>query len=124
MMGLLMLLLGIAGVPSTASAALQRPHYAQHEQTGQHDRPTASSTIVAQAQGQIAWTNHQGHECPHCPAFECARVSPCAGSLTAIAPSCKAIADPQGHRVVIDRLRQVARSAVPAPPSPPPQLIA
>jgi hypothetical protein len=124
MMGLLMLLLGIAGVPSTGLAALQRPHCAQHELTRQHDRRTASSTNVAQAQGQITWTNHQGHECPHCPASECARVSPCAGTPTAVAPTRTSIADPQGHRVVIDRLRQLARSAIPAPPTPPPQLIA
>jgi hypothetical protein len=124
MMGLLMLLLGIAGVPSTASAALQRPHCAQHEQGRQHDRPRASSTTVAPAEGQLTWTTHQGHECPHCPASECARVSPCAGTLTAVAPARTSIADPQGHRVVIDRLRQLARSAISTPPTPPPQLIA
>jgi hypothetical protein len=124
MIGLLMLLLGIAGVASTGLAALQRPHCTEHELIGQHDRPTASSSSVAQAQGRITWTKHQGHECSHCLASECARVSPCAGPSTAVASSRTALTDPQGHRVVFDRLRQLARSAIPAPPTPPPQLIA
>src|SRR5215213_5507807 len=124
MMRLLMLLLGIAGVPSTGLAALQRPHCARHEATCQHGRPTASSAIVAQAHGQITWSSHQGHDCPHCPASECARVSPCAGASTAVASSGTALTAPRGHRVVIDGLRRLARSAIPAPPTPPPQRIA
>jgi len=120
-----MLLLGIGSVPSLGVDAVQRPHCAQHERAGQHERHVASSVTAVSAQDQQAWTHSQKHSCPHCPASECARVSPCSGSsTTAVSPSRTVVADLLGHRVTVDLDRQLVHSAVSTPPTPPPQLIA
>jgi hypothetical protein len=122
---LLMLLLGIASVPSAGLEALQRPHCAQHEPAAHHERHITAPVAVAHAQDQQAWTHRHDHNCPHCPVSECARVSPCASSsTTAVAPSRAVVEDLHGHRVMIDLLRQLAHSADSTPPTPPPQLIA
>jgi hypothetical protein len=118
-----MLLLGIGSVPSVGVDALKRPHCAQHELAGQHEHHIASSAIVS-AQDQQAWTHRQDHSCPHCPASECARASPCSGfSTTAVAPARAVVADLRGHRVTVDLDRQLVHSAVSTPSTPPPQLI-
>lgn len=123
--GLLMLLLGIVSMPSIGLKAIERPHCAQHEQAGRHERHLASLVIVAHAQGQPAWTQAHDHGCPHCPASECARVAPCTGSTTtAVAPSRAVVEDLDAHRVAVDLTRQLAHSAVSPPATPPPQLIA
>jgi hypothetical protein len=122
---LLMLLLGIGSVPSVGVDALKRPHSAQHESAGQHERHIASTATIVSGQDQQAWTDRQERSCTHCPASECARVSPCSGSATtAVPPSRAVVADPHGHRVTIDLFRQLAHSAVSTPLTSPPQLIA
>ena len=122
---LLMLLLGIASVPGVGVADLQRPHCGQYELGGHHEPRSTSPSAVAHHQIEQTWTPRHTHECPHCPASGCARVSACAGSSsTAVAPTRVAVADIYGHGVTADRLRQFVHSVVSRPPTPPPQVLA
>jgi hypothetical protein len=122
---LVMLLLGIASVPGVGVAALERPHCGQYELAGHHEPRVTSPAAIAHHQIQQTWTPRHAHECPHCPASECARVSACTGSsITAVAPTCVAVADTYGRGVTTVRLRHFAHSAVCTPPTPPPQVLA
>ena len=122
---LLMLILGIAGVPSVGPQALQRPHCAQHEMALHRMVNTAATLPVKRAQDAQAWTEGHDHDCPHCPASDCASLSPCAGSsTTAIATASAAVAKICGHRVAIYLARERPFSATTPPDTPPPQLIA
>jgi hypothetical protein len=117
---LLMLIVGVLATPGAGMDAMQRPHCARHELAAGH-----RAADVGHDYSQSAWAQQHTHTCQHCPASECARVSPCAASLSvALAPSGAGVYDPQGHRVVTDLDRQQARSAVSSPEPPPPQLIA
>jgi hypothetical protein len=122
---LAMLVLGITSVPSVGLEAMQRPHCAQHEMAAQHERHMASEATLAHGHDAQAWTQRHDHGCPHCPASECARISPCTGSsTTAVTPSRAVIADLHGRRVAVDLDRQLAHSTFSTPDTPPPQLIA
>jgi hypothetical protein len=118
---LLMLALGIVATPSVGVEALQAPHCPQHERAGQH----AASSSMAHEHDLQSWSQRHDHGCAHCPASECARVSPCTGSSsTAVPPSCATVDDLRSHRVAVDLARRQAHSAVSSPDTPPPQLIA
>jgi hypothetical protein len=118
---LLMLALGIVATPSVGVEALQAPHCPQHERAGQH----AASSSMAHEHDLQSWSQRHDHGCAHCPASECARVSPCTGSSsTAVPPSRATVDDLRSHRVAVDLARRQAPSAVSSPDTPPPQLIA
>lgn len=122
---LLMLLLGLVTTPSIGLEAMQRPHCAQHELAEQHNHQLAGSATVPRGHAPEAWIQRHDHGCPHCPASECARVSPCTGATAnALVPSRTAGLILQGHRVALDLGRRRAHSAVSPPDTPPPQLIA
>ena len=116
---LLMLALGIISVPSVGPSALQGPHCAQHGASMIH----AAHGLPSSGR---AWTRASSpHECPHCPAAECAQVAPCAGSATtALTPTRALFADLRGHRAAVDLKVQRALSATSPPDTPPPQSIA
>jgi hypothetical protein len=122
---LLMLVLGVVATPSVGLDAMQRPHCAQHELAVGLRAQRGAPAPVAHGPSQAAWAQQHDHGCHHCPASECARVSPCAGPVTiALVPSRAVVYDLQSHRVALDLDRQQARSAVSPPEPPPPQLIA
>ena len=120
----LMLVLGIVATPGAGLEALQRPHCAQHELGSRHDNHQAALTLVARVHAPAGWTQQHDHSCPHCPASECARVAPCAGSaLTALKSSGAVTYSVQDHRVGLDLDDQHVHSAVSPPDTRPPQLI-
>jgi hypothetical protein len=119
-----MLIIGIASVPGLGPEALQRPHCVQHRAAALHSGHLAALQNAAGRESP-AWTKAATHNCPHCPASECARVAPCASSsLTALSPTSIAVTHLQGSRTTI-RLDGDQASSVPSSPdTPPPQLIA
>jgi hypothetical protein len=122
---LLMLVLGIVATPSVGMGTMQRPHCAQHEPAARHLQHLAPASSMGQGRDVQAWTQSRDHGCPHCPASECAGVSPCAGSSSsAIAPACAVVESFDGHRVPVDLTRPHVHSATSPPDTPPPQLIA
>jgi hypothetical protein len=122
-MGLLMVILGIMSVPSLGMGAWQRPHCAQHGTAIHVGHGVASDR--APSHGAPTWTRGTNHECSHCPASECAKVSPCASSTTtALSPKGIGMTGCPVHRVIIDLAGEQAASADFPPDTPPPQLIA
>ena len=120
-----MLMLGIVAAPSVGLEALQRPHCIQHGVVAARGGHHAASERQAPGRGSPSWRQAGNHECPHCPATECARVSPCTGSTTtALSPAAVAVTYLTGHRVALDLVRDQASSAQAPPDTPPPQLIA
>lgn len=120
----LMLMLAIISLPSIGLDALQRPHCTQHEAPAIHagHAPGGGHTSP---DGSRRWTTPPTHECPHCPAAECARVSPCAGSTsTALSPTEVDMLGLFTHRVHLQPARDRADSAIPPTDTPPPQAIA
>jgi hypothetical protein len=121
----LMLVLGVASVPSVGLTMPERSHCAQHESMSRHEGNGSDRTSPAHDLDSPAWTQHHDHDCPHCPATECARVSPCSGSTTtALIATSVAVADLNGHRVAVDLARVQAFSSTSQPDTPPPQPIA
>ena len=116
---LLMLLLGIVSVPGVGLAAMQRPHCTQHESSaGRH--PGHGQMPDA----RTSWEASEGHECPHCPATECARVAPCASaSNAALSAASRPVTGAPPHQIVLPRAQGLLHSTTYQPPTPPPQLI-
>ena len=122
---LLMFVLGIVATPSIGLASMRRPHCAQHEQTPSHDSQGIRSGGMADRPTGPIWTHRHYHECPHCPASECARTSPCTGTGTAAVRSATTVVTSlDGHRVARKVERERAHSALSPPGTPPPQPIA
>jgi hypothetical protein len=120
----LMLVLGVLSAPSIGVETLQRPHCSQHEHASHH-HGYGSASMDAHGPDSATWTQAHDHRCPHCPATECARVSPCSGSTSsALTPADVAVTDITAHRVAVDLASTQAVSAVSQPDTPPPQLIA
>jgi hypothetical protein len=123
--GALMLVLGILSVPSVGPAAMQRPHCAQHGPSavpqvahsgGEHQMPEPT--------GSASWESATKHDCPHCPATECARLAPCTtSSNAAVSVTALAVTQSATHRDVFPRLQHHLYSTTHQPPTPPPQLI-
>lgn len=120
-----MLVLGILGVPSVGPAAMQRPHCSAHGSAVMDQQMHSRSTHQAPASTDPAsWESSSGHECPHCPATECARVAPCASASTAvILEASLAVSDLATARVRVRRVQVHPYSSIQQPPTPPPQLI-
>ena len=117
-----MLLLGILAVPSVGPEALQPPHCLQHAGAGAHPVHSTAATH-SRSGGSSAWAQGHGHDCPHCPASECARVSPCASSIVIAIPTREIDAfDPAGCRVALEMDAQRPSSDQPSPDTPPPQV--
>lgn len=118
----LMLVLGVLSVPSVGPAAMQRPHCAQHGPSAVqahsghgHQMPGSSPT---------SWESATKHDCPHCPAAECARVAPCAtSSIAALSEASLTVTDLATDRVRVRRVQVHPYSSTQQPPTPPPQLI-
>jgi hypothetical protein len=122
---LVMLVLGVVATPSVGMEAMRRPHCARHELAAQHAGHAAASSTTAQGPDTQAWMPRHDHGCAHCPASECARVSPCTGSSsTAVAPSRAVVESLDSHRVAVYPARHQVHSASSPPDTPPPQLIA
>jgi hypothetical protein len=116
---ILMLVLGILSVPSVGARAMQGPHCAKHEQPTLHPAHQASSAHPESVQPGTP------HDCPHCPARECAHVVPCATSTSPVTAAASLVVTESspGH-VGVRTVRTHARSRTHEPPTPPPQLIA
>jgi hypothetical protein len=113
-----LLVLGILSVPSIRLGAAQRPHCSKHEPSSSgHDQAVPVHAMVLQPGSR--------HECPHCPATECAHLVPCSAttSLVLAAASCIA-AKLLPQEVGLPALQCHAHSRTHEPPTPPPQLIA
>lgn len=122
---LLMLILGTVATPSVGLEAMQRPHCVQHEQTDRRLHQVPASSTMGHGHQTEAWTQRHDHQCTHCPASECTRVAPCAGSSAiAVAPPHRVVRNLEGHRVTVDLGRQPIHSVRTTPDTPPPQLIA
>lgn len=120
----LMLVLAIASVPSIGLDALQRPHCVQHARSALHAGHTTATGQAPPGGPSPAWTTPATHDCPHCPASDCARLSPCAGSTTtALSPTAAGILGLYGQRVTVKIVRDRADSSNPPPDTPPPQPI-
>jgi len=120
-----LLIPGVLSVPNVGLAALQRPHCNQHERSSMHqpadagDRHQATKPIAS-----ASWKNGTQHNCPHCPATECARIAPCTtSSSAAVLEASPAVSDPVSNRVRARRVLVHPYSATHQPPTPPPQLI-
>ncbi len=68
-----MLVLGVLSVPSVGPAAMQRPPWAQHDPSAVHQGAHSGTHQVRASIDSASWDNGTQHECPHCPATECAR---------------------------------------------------
>ena len=124
MVRVLMLFLGVVGVPSTGLAAMQRPHCAQHDPSAEHQGPHSGTHQAPASTDSASWDSGTQHECPHCPASECARVAPCTvSSNAAVSEASATVPDPVADRVGVRRMRVHPYSATHQPPTPPPQLI-
>ena len=119
-----MLVLGVFSVPSVGSAAMQRPHCAQHAPSAIHQQAHAGDGQQMPAPRSTSWESATEHDCPHCPATECARVAPCAtSSNAAITAMSLAVTQSATHRAVLRRVQHRLYSRTHQPPTPPPQLI-
>lgn len=120
-----MLVAGIVATPSVGMDAMQRPHCAQHELAVHRPHQATPSSRTGKGNDTQSWTQRHDHRCSHCPASECARLAPCAGSsVTAVAPPRAVAGNLDSHQVAVDLGRQHVHSASPPPDTPPPQLIA
>ena len=121
---LVMLLLAVVSLSGLGPDVLQRSHCAQHEVSA-HAAHTPAVQHPGQAPEGATWRAHDQHDCPHCPASECARVSPCSSStFSVLSPRAIELAGFLGHRVAVRPVRDRADSATSSPVNPPPQLIA
>jgi hypothetical protein len=121
---MLMLVLGILSVPSVGPAAMQRPHCTRHDTSAIHRVAHSGPHQVPESPHSTSWNSTTQHECPHCPARDCARVAPCTTSSNAtISETALTVADPVSDRLSVRRVRVHPHSATHQPPTPPPQLI-
>ena len=120
----LMLPLGLLSVPSIGLAAMQRPHCAQHSPSAVHQEAHPGTGQQAPESSSTSWDDTTSHDCPHCPATDCARVAPCSTSLNvAVSVTSLAVTQSASHRAVLHRLQHIPYSTIHQPPTPPPQLI-
>ena len=121
---LLMLVLGVLSVPSIGLAAMQRPHCAQHSPSAVHQEAHPGMGQQAPEPSPTSWDGATSHDCPHCPATECARVAPCAtSSNAAVSVTSLAVDQSVTHRATLRRVQHHLSSTTHQPPTPPPQLI-
>lgn len=119
-----MLVLGVLSVPSVGPAAMQRPHCAQHDPSAVHQGAHSGTHQVPASNDATSWDSATQHECPHCPATECARVAPCTvASNAAISEVSVTVPNLVADLVGVRRMRVHPHSAAHQPPTPPPQLI-
>ena len=120
----LMLPLGLLSVPSIGLAAMQRPHCAQHAPSVVHSGAHSRHGQQMPVPPSTSWESSTKHDCPHCPAPECARVAPCAASsYAAVSVTSPAITQPVIHRAIRHRVQHSYYSTTHQPLTPPPQLI-
>src|SRR5688572_23611595 len=122
---ILMLVLGVLAVPSVGTAAMQRPHCAQHDTA-----PGAQTTHGNGAHhthapnSSTTWQSGSQHDCPHCPPTECAQIAPCTTSPTATIVEGSGTVIPLMVRTeLIPKLPVQPGSTTHEPPTPPPQQI-
>lgn len=119
-----MLVLGVLSVPSVGPAAMQRPHCAQHDPSAVHRGAHSGTHQVPASNDATSWDSATQHECPHCPATECARVAPCTtSSNAAVSVTAPAVTQSATHRAILPRIQHHLYSTTHQPPTPPPQLI-
>lgn len=119
-----MLVLGILSVPSVGPAAMQRPHCAQHGPSARHQEAHSGARHHMPAPVPASWESATKHDCPHCPATECARVAPCTTSSTAaVSVPSLTVTQSGTNRVIPRRVQHQLYSRTHQPPTPPPQLI-
>src|SRR3982751_5362868 len=112
------MLLGILSLPGTGLGSVRRPHCTTHQDSspGHHQ---AASVHTGVLQPVIP------HECPHCPATECANQVPCTGWSNLLLSACPVPgSEPSSYRVSMPALPGTVHSRSHQPPTPPPQLIA
>ena len=119
-----MLVLGVLSVPSVGPAAMQRPHCARHEPSAMHQEAHSGDGQQMPESRSTSWGSPTRHDCPHCPATECARVAPCTtSSNAAISVTSLPVTQPATHRANLRRVQHRLYSTTHQPPTPPPQLI-
>jgi hypothetical protein len=119
-----MLVLGVLSVPSVGPAAMQGPHCAQHTPSAMHQGAHSGNGQQMPEPGSTSWESGTQHDCPHCPATECARVAPCTtSSNAAVSVTSPAVNQSVTHRAGLRRAQHHLFSTTHQPPTPPPQLI-
>jgi hypothetical protein len=120
-----MLMLALIGVPSVGAGALQRPHCVQHEAYVVHAEHRPGNQHTSPAHESAAWSTRTSHQCTHCPASECVRLSPCSGATsTAVSAAAASLPGLSTSRVGVQAAGDRADSALPPTDTPPPQPIA
>ena len=120
----LMLVLGVLSVPSVGPGAMQRPHCAQHDSSALHQNGHSGDGQQVPAPRPTSWDGVTDHNCPHCPATECARVAPCTtSSNAAVSGTSLEVSQSVTHRATLPRVQHHLYSIIHRPLTPPPQLI-
>ena len=120
-----MMVLAIVSLTGLGPNVLERPHCAQHGATDAPGGHAAGARHGGAVETSGVWTSPASHDCPHCPATDCARVAPCAGSVsTALSPGGVGLFGPSLRRLIAAAGPERADSACPPPDAPPPQPIA
>lgn len=119
-----LLVVAILSAPTPASAAGLGSHCARHGASAMH-MAAAGHADMGGGPHHLSWQPAAPGDCPHCPASDCARLLPCA-STTAVAALLRSddLTLPAVHGDRIRRASAAVHSTIPAPPTPPPQLIA
>ena len=119
-----MLLFGALSVPSMGPAAMQPPHCTQHGPSATHQKGHSGDGQQVPAPRSASWDGSTNHDCPHCPATECARVAPCTtSSNAAVSTTSLEVSQSVTHRATLGTGRHHLYSIIHQPPTPPPQLI-
>jgi hypothetical protein len=118
----LMLVIGVLAIPSLRPMVMQGPHCAQHEGASIHqDMPQGSEHGMADRR-TTSWDDGSTHDCPHCPASECAQIASCASSSGPAAVMTPfVVTHAAAHRAILPGVRHQLSSANHQPPTPPPQ---
>ena len=99
-------------------------HCAQHGASPMHGVRSGTGHLGSQYM-DATWSRPSHTDCPHCPASECAILSPCATSTMVVR-----VTQPphlvwfEAHSSSFLPAHEPVRSATHQPPTPPPQLIA
>lgn len=118
----MMLALGVLAMPSAGQVLLYNPHCAPHNDSIQPVHDGGMHGMASQPTPM--WQSASPHQCPHCPASECARIPPCSsGSSSLIAATAPVSATVSAGRRWVRPFDDSAHSVLQQPPTPPPLLV-
>src|SRR5215203_5650636 len=120
----LMLVIAVFAVPSLRLTAMQCPPCARPDGSSMHQEMSHGSGHRMAGPAPALWDDDSTHECPHCPASQCARIAPCASSSNAAAVMTPfVVTHTASDQAMPARVPRQLFSTSHQPPTPPPQLI-